>query len=166
MKHIMKKLIATAAACLFAFAAGAVDLTNAPLFQLGLVVDTPTSDSVQMSLTNSIGYGAVHRETFNVCKMVAFNQDALKSASVVKYKQYNDLFEVEITFNTEGRKRLEEFTGQNVGKRIAIILLGELDSAPWLKSENSNGKMSVGFYKSEEKAKDLAARINAAIAEK
>jgi len=95
--------------------------------------------------------------------MVAFDESVLKSASVVKNKHYSDLFEVEITFNDEGRKRLAEFTSKNIGKHLAIILFGQLDSAPMLKSEISSGKVWVGSSHSEEKAKDLAAKINAAI---
>lgn len=151
------------AACLFVLAAGAADLTNAPLFQIGLVVVTPSNETEQMSVTYPIGNDAVHTEAFNVRKMVAFDESVLKSASVVKNKHYSDLFEVEITFNDEGRKRLAEFTSKNIGKHLAIILFGQLDSAPMLKSEISSGKVWVGSSHSEEKAKDLAAKINAAI---
>jgi len=162
----MKKLMATTAASLFVLAAGASDLTNAPLFQIGLVVDTPSNDTEQMSVTYPIGNDAVHTETFNVRKMVAFDQSVLKSASVVKNKRYNDVFEVQITFNDEGRKRLAKFTRQNIGRHLALILFGRLDSAPVLKSEISSGTVWVGSSHNEEKAKDLAAKVNAAITKK
>ncbi|HEY5503804.1 MAG TPA: hypothetical protein VIK28_01505 [Sedimentisphaerales bacterium] len=162
----MKKLIATMTACLFVLAAGAADLTNTPLFQIGLVVDTPSTDTEQMSVAHPIGNGAVHTETYTVRKMVAFDQSVLKSASVMTNKRYKDVFEVQITFNDEGRKRLAEFTRQNVGKHFAIILFGQLDSAPMLKSEISSGTVWVGSSQSKEAAEDLAAKINAAITKK
>ena len=65
-----------------------------------------------------------------------------------------------------GRKLLAEFTRQNIGKHLAVILFGQLDSAPVLKSEISSGTVWVGSTHSEETAKDLAAKINAAITKK
>jgi preprotein translocase subunit SecD len=162
----MKKLIATMAACLFVLAAGAADLTNAPLFQIGLVVDTPSNDTEQMSVAYPIVNGAVHTETFTVRKTIAFDQSVLKSASVITNKRNKDVFEVQITFNDEGQKRLAEFTRQNIGRHLAIILFGQLDSAPMLKSELLGGTVWVGRSQIKEAAKDLAAKINAAITKK
>jgi preprotein translocase subunit SecD len=65
------------------------------------------------------------------------------------------VFEVQITFNDEGRKRLAEFTRQNIGRHLAIILFGQLDSAPMLKSELSGGTVWVGYSQSKEEVKDL-----------
>ena len=61
---------------------------------------------------------------------------------------------------------MAEFTRQNIGRHLAIILFGQLDSAPMLKSEISGGTVWVGSSHSEETAKDLAAKINAAIMKK
>ena len=154
------------AACLFMLAAGATDLTNAPLFQIGLVVDTPSNDTEQMSVNFPTGNDAVLTNTFNVRKMVGFDRTVVRSASVVTNKRYKHVFEVQITFNDEGRKRLAEFTRQNIGKHLAIILFGQLDSAPMLKSEISSGTVWVGSSQSKEAAKDLAVKINAAITKK
>jgi preprotein translocase subunit SecD len=146
----MKKLIATMAACLFVLAAAGADPTNTPLFQIGLVVDKPSTN------------GAVHTETLNVRKMVTFEKSVLKSAAAVENSRYPGVFEVQMVFNEDGRTRLAEFTRQNVGKHLAFILFGQLDSAPVLKSEISDGKVWVGSTQAKEKATKLAARINAA----
>jgi preprotein translocase subunit SecD len=161
--YTMKKLIAIMAVCLFVSAAYAADLTNSAVFQIRLVLGAASTNSDEMSVAYDIGNGAVHRETYDVQKTVPFDLSAVKSATVIENIRYNGLFQVEVTLTDEARKRFADFSRQNVGKRIACIIDGQLDSAPVLKSEISDGKVWVGSSDSEQKAKDMAAKINAAI---
>lgn len=162
----MNKLIAMMAACWFISVAYAAGLPDSAVFQIRLVLDEASTNSDQMSFDYYDGAGAVHKETYNVQKMVPFDLSAVKSVGVIKSKNYDEVFEVEIAFTDEAQKRFADFTRRNVGKRIACIIDGQIDSVPVLRSRISGGKFWVGSSHSEQKAKDMAARISQAIAKR
>jgi len=69
----------------------------------------------------------------------------IKSAMVVR----GNLGEPEIAFtlNSQGAKRFAEITGKNIGRRLAIVLDGELCTAPVIRSpiENGSGQITGQF---------------------
>jgi protein-export membrane protein SecD len=68
---------------------------------------------------------------------------------------------VGIEFNSEGARVFERITGENVGKRIAIILDNTVYSAPVVKERISGGKASITGGFSMDEAKDLAIVLRA-----
>lgn len=62
---------------------------------------------------------------------------------------------VEFSFNSEGAKQFEKITSENIGKQLAIVLDGEVKSAPVIKSTISNNGVIEGIGSLEE-AKDIA----------
>jgi len=50
---------------------------------------------------------------------------------------------VSITLNDEAARRFEEATGANVNRRIAIIVDGQVNSAPVVKTKIGGGRMSI-----------------------
>jgi preprotein translocase subunit SecD len=63
--------------------------------------------------------------------------------------------EVGFKFNTKGSKIFAEITGENIGKRLAIVLDGEVYSAPNIRSQIVGSGVISGNY-TDESAKALA----------
>ncbi|MCM8757858.1 MAG: protein translocase subunit SecD, partial [Candidatus Omnitrophica bacterium] len=63
---------------------------------------------------------------------------------------------VAIEFSPEGAKKFAEITKNNIGKRLAIILDGKLQSAPVIKEEIPSGQAVITGKFTPERASDLA----------
>ncbi len=72
--------------------------------------------------------------------------DALQEATVRIDQQQNRPY-VAIDFKSEGAKIFEEITGKNVGRRMAIVLDGNVYSAPVIQGQISGGsaQITLGF---------------------
>lgn len=94
-----------------------------------------------------------------------FKETELKGNSLKKARVVFDRFTgkpaVSIEFNKEGSQKFAELTKRNLGKPLAIILDGELISAPIVKEEILNGQAQISGDFSTEEAKNLAIQINA-----
>jgi preprotein translocase subunit SecD len=91
--------------------------------------------------------------------------DDLEDARVAIDQQKNEPY-VSLDFKSAGAKRFEEVTGANVGKRLAIILDGNVYSAPNILNKIGGGRAQVtlgnGDYNSLMKeARDLALVLRA-----
>ncbi len=91
--------------------------------------------------------------------------DDLEDARVQIDQQKNEPY-VSIDFKTSGAKRFEEITGENIGKMMAIILDGNVYSAPRIQTKIAGGRaqitMGAGNYnKTMQNASDLALVLRA-----
>ena len=68
---------------------------------------------------------------------------------------------IAFTFNKEGGKVFERFTGESVGKYLAIVLDGVVHSAPVIKSRISGGSGVIEGNFTMETARDLAIVLRA-----
>ncbi len=68
---------------------------------------------------------------------------------------------VALEFNSEGSRVFDRITGENVGKRIAIVLDNTVYSAPVVRERISGGKASITGGFSPDEAKDLAIVLRA-----
>ncbi len=68
---------------------------------------------------------------------------------------------VALSFNSVGAKIFEEITGENVGRRLAIILDGRVKSAPRIKTRIPGGKAIIEGRFTSEEAHDLAITLRA-----
>lgn len=85
--------------------------------------------------------------------------EKLTTASV-GFDQYGGAI-VQLTLNKEGAKIFDKVTFQNIGKRLAIVLDGQVYSAPVIRDRIPNGKAQIsGNFKAEE-ASDLALVLRA-----
>ena len=64
--------------------------------------------------------------------------------------------EISMTMNSEGAREWKRITGENVGNCIAIVLDGQVYSAPRVNGEIAGGRSSITGDFSLEEAKDLA----------
>ena len=76
-------------------------------------------------------------------------------------EQNNNQFAVSMTFNARGAKIFERVTGENLKKRLAIVLDGKCYSAPVIQDKISGGKAQITGSFSQEEARDLAIVLRA-----
>ncbi len=82
--------------------------------------------------------------------------DAITNAEVrFNQSQFNEPL-VSLEFNPEGAKKFAEITANNVGKRLAIVLDGKVQSAPRIKEAIPSGQAVIQGRFSVEQAQDLA----------
>lgn len=67
---------------------------------------------------------------------------------------------VRLQFNDEGTKLFSEITTQNIGKRIAIFLDGQILSAPTVQSAITDGVAIITGINDADSAKSLATNLN------
>ena len=83
----------------------------------------------------------------------------LEGDVVVSAKDEYDQFgkpAVSMSMNTDGSRRWEQLTKQNIGKSIAIVLDGYVYSAPNVNTEITGGNSQITGHFTPEQAKDLA----------
>ncbi len=68
---------------------------------------------------------------------------------------------VSISFNPEGGRIFERVTGENIGKRLAILLDGRVYSAPVIRDAIAGGKAMIEGRFNDQEAKDLAIVLRA-----
>jgi preprotein translocase subunit SecD len=135
----------------------AVAASAGPALQMRLAADSPSDNAERMSyVTQHDGQSATM--VLYVQKEVLLDDSMLKSA-----KAGTDQFghaKIEITLNDAGKKRFEKVTRQNLHKKIAILIDGNVCQAPIIQSEISGGKMEIVGSFSKEEAKGLAKKLN------
>lgn len=109
----------------------------------------------------------VNRETGEVTKrpillksQALMTGDYLTEAKVNIDQRFNEPY-VSITFNAAGAKLFEEITAANVKKRLAIILDGNVYSAPVIQERIAGGNAQITGRFSMDEAKDLAIVLRA-----
>ncbi len=80
--------------------------------------------------------------------------DKLVKASA-GYSQNGQII-VQMSFNEEGAKQFAKITSENVGKRLAIVLDGEVKSAPVIRQAITGGDAVIENIPTLEEAKDIA----------
>jgi len=104
--------------------------------------------------------GEVTKKPFLLKKEVLLTGDLLSEARVAIDQRFNEPY-VSLTFNSEGAKIFEEITGKYVKKRLAIVLDGNVYSAPVIKERIAGGNAQITGSFSLEEAKDLAIVLRA-----
>jgi preprotein translocase subunit SecD len=129
-------------------------------FQVRLVLDAPSSDCTEISIIHK-SENPPRNEIVYVQNVVLLDERALKSAKVAKDNLGNP--QIALTFTGEGRERFAELTRQNIGRRLAIVIDGQLYSAPTVLMEITSGKASISGIFTEKEAAELVARINSSL---
>ncbi len=86
--------------------------------------------------------------------------DAISDAQVSIDPEFNEPY-VSISFNNVGARLFERITGENVKKRLAIVLDGNVYSAPVIQERIGGGKAQITGKFSMEEAQDLAIVLRA-----
>lgn len=107
--------------------------------------DFSTSTALQASTTDFVATGLTGR--FLKRSQVSFNQNSLSPS-------------IAIEFNSEGAKLFAEITKANIGKPVAILLDGNIISAPNVREEIRDGKAEISGQFTVEEAKSLVRDLN------
>ena len=104
--------------------------------------------------------GEVYKRPFLLKKKVLLTGDLLSEAKVAIDQRFNEPY-VSITFNSTGAKIFEDITGKYVKKRLAIILDGNVYSAPVIQERIAGGSAQITGSFSMDEARDLAIVLKA-----
>ncbi|MDD2902033.1 MAG: protein translocase subunit SecD, partial [Syntrophales bacterium] len=119
----------------------------------------PPEDEIYIEKSIDRETGHLTSKPLLLKKKVLLTGDAIKSASV-RIGDYNEPY-VSVDFNRRGATEFGRITGENVKRRLAIILDGVVRSAPVIQERIGGGKCQItGSYTSEE-AHDLAIVLRA-----
>jgi preprotein translocase subunit SecD len=103
---------------------------------------------------------AVTKTPYLLKKETLLTGDLLTEAKVNIDQRFNEPY-VSITFNNAGAKIFEDITGQNVKKRLAIILDQNVYSAPVIQERIGGGNAQITGSFTMDEAKDLAIVLRA-----
>ncbi len=104
--------------------------------------------------------GTVTKIPFLLKKGSLLTGDTLSEAKVNIDQRFNEPY-VSIAFNPVGAKIFEEITANNIKKRLAIILDGNVYSAPVIQERITGGNAQITGRFTLEEAKDLALVLRA-----
>ncbi len=85
---------------------------------------------------------------------VLLTGDVITSATIGTNPQTNEI-EVSVTFDSEGTAKWAEITGSRIGKQIAIVLDGNVESAPVVREQITGGQTSITGNFTPEEARRL-----------
>jgi len=128
-----------------------------------LVEDNPeiVSKALQGDVPEGYEVKEVEKERLVLHKEAALTGDTLISAEVrFDQSKFNEPY-IALEFNPKGAAIFSEVTGQNVGKRLAIVLDGKVHSAPRINEKIPSGRASITGRFTVEEAGDLAIVLRA-----
>ena len=104
--------------------------------------------------------GEVTKESFLIKKRTVLTGETLTGAEVRFDSDFNEPY-VSLTFNSVGAMIFQQVTRENIKKRLAIVLDGNVYSAPVIQDEIPGGRAQItGRFNSAE-ARDLAIVLRA-----
>lgn len=102
----------------------------------------------------------IEKTPYLLKKEVLLSGDTLTEAKVNIDQRFNEPY-VSMRFNAAGAKIFEDVTGANIGKMLAIILDGNVYSAPRIKDRIGGGDAQITGNFTLDEAKDLAIVLRA-----
>jgi len=120
----------------------------------------PEGDEIVFQKIVNKETGEVYKRPYIVKKEVLLTGDLLAEAHVSIDQRFNEPY-VSLRFNDAGAKIFEEITGKYVKHRLAIILDGNLYSAPVIQERIEGGNAQITGSFTLEEAKDLAIVLRA-----
>ena len=118
--------------------------------------------------TSEIGYqvsvdpstGAERRTPFLLQKRTVLTGEYITDARVQIDSQYNEPY-VSLNFDSVGARLFDQITGENIGRRLAIVLDDRVNSAPVIQDRISGGRAQITGRFTMEDARDLAIVLRA-----
>ncbi len=120
----------------------------------------PPGSEILYQLKKSPEGGPPVRVPFLVKKEVLLSGGALSDARVAFDQQFNEPY-VSLTFDSAGARTFERITRENVDRRLAIVLDGNVHSAPVIREAIAGGRAQISGGFTREEAVDLAIVLRA-----
>ncbi len=119
----------------------------------------PVGDQILFERAVDKDTGREYRIPYLVKKRVMLTGDVLSDARV-SIGQFNDPY-VSITFDAKGGREFDRITGDNVRKRMAVVLDNTIYSAPMIQERITGGRAPITGTFSMQEASDLAIVLRA-----
>jgi preprotein translocase subunit SecD len=119
----------------------------------------PEGDEILFEKVVDKETGRESRVPYLVKKRVMLAGDVLSDARV-SIGQFNESY-VSVTFDSKGAREFERITGENVKKRMAIVLDNTVYSAPVIQERISGGRAQITGSFTTQEANDLAIVLRA-----
>lgn len=119
----------------------------------------PEGDQILFERVVERETGQEFRVPYLVKKRVMLTGDVLSDARV-SIGQFNDPY-VSIMFDSKGGREFERITGENVKKRMAVVLDNTIYSAPVIQERISGGRAQITGTFSTQEANDLSIVLRA-----
>lgn len=137
-------------------------IAKAAHLQLMALDEKRQSQANTLSAAEAESYGSIvypdvkNEQQKYVVKNIPVLDGSMLTDARVAFDQRTNAPVISFTLNAEGARIFGDFTGANVGKRLAIVLDGKVYSAPVINERigGGNGQISGGF--SVEEAHDVA----------
>jgi len=100
------------------------------------------------------------KEPLLIRKKASLTGETLVDARVSFESQFGSPY-VSLKFNAQGARIFSQVTGENVGKRLAIVLDGNVHSAPVIREKIPSGEAQISGRFSMDEANDLAIILRA-----
>ncbi|HBB41510.1 MAG: protein translocase subunit SecD [Nitrospirae bacterium CG18_big_fil_WC_8_21_14_2_50_70_55] len=150
-----KKLIGRTAVLEFKMVDESVSVADALAGKL-----PPTDEVLYEKVVDKVTGRILDRKPYVLIRRVVLTGDLLTDAQVNIDQRYNEPY-VSMQFSTLGARKFATLTTENVGKRMAIILDGNVYSAPVIRERIGGGRAQItGSYTMAE-AQDLSIVLRA-----
>ncbi|ACN15815.1 SecD [Desulforapulum autotrophicum HRM2] len=120
----------------------------------------PPGDSILYQVKTNPQTGQTIKTPFLIKNRVLLDGSSLTDARVMIDSQYNEPY-VGIEFDRKGARLFERITGENIKKRLAIVLDKTVYSAPVIQDRIAGGKARITGNFTTEEARDLAIALRA-----
>ncbi|MFQ5559745.1 MAG: protein translocase subunit SecD [Nitrospinota bacterium] len=120
----------------------------------------PEGDEILYQKTVDRVSGMVDRRAFVLKKTVMMTGEFIERADVRIDTQFNEPY-ISLDFNREGAKLFAKITKENVKKRMAVILDGNVYTAPVIQEEISGGSAQISGAFTTAEARDIAIILRA-----
>jgi preprotein translocase subunit SecD len=104
--------------------------------------------------------GSVNRIPYLLRRSTSLTGEYISDARVSLDSQYNEPY-VSLSFNNRGAGIFERLTGENIDKRLAIVLDNNVYSAPVIRDKISGGRAQITGRFTSDEARDLAIVLRA-----
>jgi preprotein translocase subunit SecD len=137
--------------CAFLLSVALLGCTDAkpPQLEFRIAETTPAKGLTEFTF-NQTG------ESFFVHPDVLLTENDVASASAALQGEF---WAIHLSLNSSGKEKFAALTGQYVGKQCAMILDGELVSAPLIRAPITEGKALIISDFTEDEARDIAGRF-------
>ncbi len=116
--------------------------------------DIPPGDEILYQMDRNPKTGQVLPKAYVVKKQALMTGDVLTDARI--RPSYMRTLIIQVEFNSVGAREFEMITGENINKRLAIILDNQVYSAPVIKDRISGGSALIEGTFGPEEAEELA----------
>jgi len=120
----------------------------------------PPGDEILYEMTTDRTTGQRRRTPLLLKSRTLFTGEYITDARVQIDSRYNEPY-VSISFDSRGARLFENITGQNIKKRLAIVLDNKVYSAPVIQDKISGGRAQITGRFGMDEARDLAIVLRA-----